>query len=145
MRTLTSTGRVPRPAGLADDELRHDLLATWDPHTPDAVAGWLCRPAVLRRVADRMAALIPGDVDRLLGTGPGAAPLAAAVGLATGLPYAALTAEGLLGELHAGETVTVVAADDRPAPAGVDPAAVRVVVLGTPAQGVRPVLERGAA
>jgi hypothetical protein len=139
MRTLTRDGLVPRSSGLADSELRHDLLAVRDPRDPDAVAGWLCRPAVLRRVADRMAALVAADTDRLVAAGPGAGPLAAAVGLASGLPFAVLTDGELFGERHAGESVTVLTCDDRDLP-GL-PAGDRVVVFGTPAAHLHPVLD----
>jgi orotate phosphoribosyltransferase len=73
------------------------------------------RPALLRSLAERLAALVPAGVDRLAGTELGAVALATAVSLETGLPFIIVrkvekeysTGNVIEGELLAGETVLV--------------------------------------
>ena len=47
-----------------------------------------CEPALLRRIADRMAQLVPSDAEVLAGLELGGIPLVTALGLATGMPMA---------------------------------------------------------
>jgi orotate phosphoribosyltransferase len=73
------------------------------------------RPALLRSLAERLAALVPAGVDRLAGTELGAVALATAVSLQTGLPFIIVrkvekeysTGNVIEGELLAGEAVLV--------------------------------------
>jgi len=74
------------------------------------------KPTVLRRLASLLADRLPADVDRIAGPELGAVPLATALSLETGVPFAIVrkarkkygTAAGLEGELHAGERVVLV-------------------------------------
>ena len=73
------------------------------------------RPAILRRVAEALAAMVPPDTDRLAGPELGAVPLATAVSLKLGLPCLFVrkqakgygTAASFEGEIYAGERVVV--------------------------------------
>ena len=73
------------------------------------------RPAILRRVAETLAAMVPPDTDRLAGPELGAVPLATAVSLELGLPCVFVrkqakgygTAASFEGEIYAGERVVV--------------------------------------
>ncbi|MFN8526092.1 MAG: orotate phosphoribosyltransferase [Chloroflexota bacterium] len=73
------------------------------------------RPAILKRVAQELASMVPAGVDRLAGPELGAIPLATAVGLVTGLPTVFVrkkakeygTAASFEGELYPGERVVV--------------------------------------
>ncbi|MEO8570139.1 MAG: orotate phosphoribosyltransferase [Chloroflexota bacterium] len=73
------------------------------------------RPALLRSLAERLADLVPADVDRLAGTELGAVALATAVSLQTGLPFVIVrkvekeysTAKLIEGELVPGEMILV--------------------------------------
>lgn len=116
MGSLLQDGRISRSADASAAELRHDLAATWDVEAaPDSVAAWLSRPAILRRVADALGALVGADVDRLVADGPGAASLATATSLVTGLPFAVFGPSGkTFGFLHDGETIALLSVDGRP-------------------------------
>lgn len=74
------------------------------------------RPALLRRVAARLAGLIPPETQRLAGVELGAVPLVTAVALHTGLPFVIVrkgakeygTANLIEGEPLNGDAVTLV-------------------------------------
>jgi orotate phosphoribosyltransferase len=74
------------------------------------------RPALLRRVAERLAQLIPAGTERLAGVELGAVPLVTAVSLATGIPFVIVrkgakeygTANLIEGEPLDGAAVTLV-------------------------------------
>lgn len=74
------------------------------------------QPAVLRRVAERLAERIPPGYERLAGPELGAVPLATAVSLASGLPFVIVrkaakgygTSRLIEGEFHSGERVLLV-------------------------------------
>jgi orotate phosphoribosyltransferase len=74
------------------------------------------KPTVLRRIAALLAECVPPNVDRLAGPELGAVALAAAVSLATGLPFVIVrkTSEGypgsklVEGEVHPGERVLII-------------------------------------
>lgn len=72
------------------------------------------KPTILRRVADMLASQVPPDVERLAATEGGGVALAAAVSLATGLPFVIIRrsaeagAPAVRGELHPGERVVLV-------------------------------------
>src|SRR3954469_9867660 len=73
------------------------------------------RPAILRRIAEALAAMVPPDTDRLAGAELGAVPLATAVSLELGLPCLFVrksaraygTAASFEGEIYPGERVVV--------------------------------------
>jgi hypothetical protein len=108
-------------------ELAEDLAASWPQlERPESAEEWLTRPAVLRRVAARVAESIPPEVNRIVGTGPGATTLATAASLVTGLPFAVVqspatgapaTADAGFGCLHQGENVALVSVSPLPADA----------------------------
>ncbi len=103
--------RALRPHSVAAlSELATDLTSCWSPGAVDEVAGWMSRPAVLRRVAAALAERVPPETDRLIASGPGALVLGAAVSLGTGLPFAALGEGARWGDVHAGEQLFAVAA-----------------------------------
>lgn len=72
---------------------------------------FLTKPTVLRRLGSLLALRIPRAVDRVVGSEPGSLPLAVAVSLSTGLPFAsARTGDEsvtLAGEIHKGEKVVL--------------------------------------
>jgi hypothetical protein len=108
-------------------ELAEDLAASWpELDRPECAEEWLTRPAVLRRVATRVAESIPPEANRIVGTGPGATALATAASLVTGLPFAVVqspatvapaTADAGFGALHQGEDVALVSVSPMPADA----------------------------
>src|SRR4051812_19900135 len=73
------------------------------------------RPAILRRVAEALAAMVPPGTDRLAGPELGAVPLAAAVSLRLDLPCLFVrkqtkeygTGNAFEGEIHPGERIVV--------------------------------------
>jgi orotate phosphoribosyltransferase len=73
------------------------------------------RPALLKRVAEALAAMVPSETDRLAGPELGAVPLATAVSLELGLPSVFVrkqakgygTDSGFEGEIFPGERITV--------------------------------------
>jgi orotate phosphoribosyltransferase len=73
------------------------------------------RPAILRRIAEALAAMVPPETDRLAGPELGAVPLATAVSLELGLPcvFVRKSAKGygtgasFEGEIYPGERVVV--------------------------------------
>ena len=74
------------------------------------------RPAILRRIAEALAAMVPPDTDRLAGPELGAVPLATAVSLELGLPCLFVrksakpygTGASFEGEIYPGERVVVI-------------------------------------
>ena len=74
------------------------------------------RPALLRRVGEALAAMVPPNVERIAGPELGAVPLATAISLRTGIPSVFVrktakgygTDRGFEGEIFAGERVLVV-------------------------------------
>jgi orotate phosphoribosyltransferase len=74
------------------------------------------RPAILRRIAEALAAMVPPEADRLAGPELGAVPLATAISLEFGLPAVFVrksakaygTAESFEGEIYPGERVVVI-------------------------------------
>lgn len=77
---------------------------------PPSLADVVTRPSVLRRLARRLALHVPAGTDRLLVHSMEELPVGAAVGLATGLPYAAvLPGGGTYGEAHPSEVVALLA------------------------------------
>lgn len=101
-----------RPRNITLSELASDLEATWnrDPGTDPnvAVASWITKPSILRRVASALAEWIPGEVDRIITAGPGAIALGSALSLETGLAYCASTSDGIFGETFLGEKAVFV-------------------------------------
>lgn len=73
------------------------------------------RPAILKRVAEALAAMVPAETDRLAGPELGAVPLATAVSLQLGLPSLFVrktakeygTSASFEGEIYPGEKVVV--------------------------------------
>ena len=73
------------------------------------------RPAILRRIAEALAAMVPPETDRLAGPELGAVPLATAVSLELGLPCVFVrksakgygTSASFEGEIYPGERVVV--------------------------------------
>lgn len=94
-------------------ELRADIAAVAGPAGGDEAAyAMQTHPAILRRVAALLAEELPAALDRVVAAEPVATPLATAVALHTGLPFALadLGETGAVtwhGELRAGETVAV--------------------------------------
>lgn len=72
---------------------------------------FLTKPTVLRRLGSLLALRIPRAVDRVVGSEPGSLPLAVAVSLATGLPFASARigeeSVTLAGEVHQDEKVVL--------------------------------------
>ena len=72
---------------------------------------FLTKPTLLRRLGSLLALSIPRDVDRIVGSEPGSIPLAVAVSLSTGLPYASVRlGDGeatLAGEIHQNEKLVL--------------------------------------
>lgn len=74
------------------------------------------KPTILRRTASLLAERVPAGADRLAGPELGAVPLAAAVSLATGLPFVIIrkaskdhaTSKLVEGEVHPGERVLLI-------------------------------------
>lgn len=118
MSHLDVDGLIRRREDEESSELAADLVATWEPSSPEAsAAAWLSRPSILRRIADAMSQRLRGDVDRLVAIGPGSVALAAAVSLSAGIPFQAETPDGRYGELLPGEAVCLLSVtDDGPDP-----------------------------
>ncbi|MFC8247371.1 hypothetical protein [Streptomyces chartreusis] len=93
-------------------ELHADILAaaTASGQTDIDPYAYLTQPTILRRLAADLAGALPAGCDRLITQAPAGLPLAAAVSLHTGLPFAALDMETahLHGEVHQGESVAVI-------------------------------------
>lgn len=112
LRELSRTGDV------LERELADDLTASWPRvDLPETAGEWITRPAVLRRVAGRLAELVPAEVHRIVGMGPGAIALATATSLITGLPFAIAEAaepagaertDAGFGSFHEGEEIALV-------------------------------------
>jgi orotate phosphoribosyltransferase len=74
------------------------------------------RPSLLRRLAAALAELVPHDADRIAAPELGAVPIATALSLETGLPFAIIRKPvkpagepgSIEGELHTGERVVLV-------------------------------------
>jgi orotate phosphoribosyltransferase len=97
-------------------QLRADIAAvtTTGGHLGESCAyGMQTHPAILRRVAALLSEALPATVDRIVATAPIGVPLATAMALHTGLPFAfaTVTDTGRLawtGAIRAGESVAVV-------------------------------------
>lgn len=111
-------------------ELHADILAAASGRTGLDAYAYLTQPTILRRLAADLAAALPAGCDRLITQAPAGLPLAAAVSLHTGLPFAALDTDTahLHGEVHQGESVAVLHPDT--------PAA-RTVAAAATARGAR--------
>ncbi|MFI6481424.1 hypothetical protein ACIBH1_26075 [Nonomuraea sp. NPDC050663] len=72
------------------------------------LSAMLTRPSILRRMASSLAAHVPPGTDRLV-CSPGSLPLAAALALETGVPFAVL-GDTPMGDLFPGERAVLVAA-----------------------------------
>ncbi|TAM70069.1 MAG: hypothetical protein EPN48_06705 [Microbacteriaceae bacterium] len=127
MSSLGLDGTIHRSRDEELRELASDLAATWSPRSlPATVSSWMSRPSILRRVAEAVAERIDGTIDRLIVVGPGAQALASAISLATGIPFHTESAHETLGDIHAGERVSIISAvscDYTGTPTG-DPASV---------------------
>lgn len=96
--------------------LRGDFILTSGEHSDYYFDKYLfeTKPTILRRLAEMLAERVPTDVDRLAGTEVGGVALAAAVSLATGLPFVIVrrdvesSAGPVKGELHRGERVLLI-------------------------------------
>jgi hypothetical protein len=107
---------VHRSDEIETDELRRDLSAVGiDDAGAVDVDAVLTRPTLLRRIAALVAAQVPATADRLVAA-TADAPLAAAVGLHTGLSFALLDPQPATwhGELYPAEHVIVIAVLDVP-------------------------------
>jgi hypothetical protein len=113
-------------AELDPEELAADLVATGGHADPTA---WLSRPSVARRVALRVAQIVPATTDRLIVVGAAADALGASVGLVTGISWAVVGDAVTAGVVHPGERVAVIAA--RAAELG-DAAAALAALRATP-------------
>lgn len=107
------------------------------------------KPAILRRLAASLAAMVPAGIDRLAGPELGAVALAAAVSLETGIPFVIVrkaskeyaTSKVVEGELNAGERVLIV--EDVITSAGEAlKAAAKLEGLGAEIAGILAVLDR---
>lgn len=116
-------------------ELRADILAaaTTSGRTDLDPYAYLTQPTVLRRLAADLAAALPTGCDRLITQVSAGLPLAAAVSLHTGLPFAAFDTDTahLHGEVHQGESVAVIH------PGAPDTPAARTVAADATARGAR--------
>lgn len=74
----------------------------------ESLAVALTKPTVLRRLAALMAHDVPASAERLVGVAGDSAPLLVAVALQTGLPFASVRGDVVVGDLHQGEAVGVV-------------------------------------
>ncbi|GAA4057364.1 hypothetical protein [Nonomuraea soli] len=72
------------------------------------LSAMLTRPSILRRMASLLAAHVPPGTDRLV-CSPGSLPLAAALALETGVPFAVL-GDVPMGDLFPGEKAVLVVA-----------------------------------
>jgi orotate phosphoribosyltransferase len=108
------------------------------------------RPALLRRVAAAMAALIAPGTDRLAGVELGAVPLVTAVSLETGIPFVIVrkgakdygTSNLIEGEPVAGATVTIVEDVMTTGGAALESAA-KVIAAGATVRRIAVALDRG--
>jgi orotate phosphoribosyltransferase len=74
---------------------------------------FVTKPAILRRLASFLGELVPPNIDRLAGPGPGGVALAGAVALEIGIPFvitndAPSSNVSITGELHAGDRVVLI-------------------------------------
>lgn len=107
------------------------------------------KPTVLRRIASLLAERVPAGVDRLAGPELGAVALAAAVSLATGLPFVIIrktskdyaTSKLVEGEVHPGERVLIIE-DVISTAAQAIRAARQVTQLGADVTGILSVIDR---
>ncbi len=97
---------VARTASVRLAELQADLLADGRSTAADGSPSWMHRPSTVRWIAGELARAVPDRVERIIATGPGDAVLGAALGLATGVPFASAS-----DSLTPGERVAVVAID----------------------------------
>jgi hypothetical protein len=111
---VTLSGTFPPAVTRSDDEEREDLIrdleALREPGQEHPSASAACtKPAILRRLAGRAARQVGADTDRLVAAVQDG-PLAAAVSLHTGVPFALVDgSEVVAGDLHRGERVVFVA------------------------------------
>jgi orotate phosphoribosyltransferase len=111
----TTPQLVQRPRESWTDELRRDLIAVGlDGHGTIDVDAVQTRPALLRQIAALAAAHVPATIARLVAA-TADAPLATALALHTGLPFALLDDTVTRhGELYPSEQVVAVATLDVP-------------------------------
>lgn len=107
------------------------------------------KPTILRRLSEMLAERVPTGVDRLAGTEVGGVALAAAVSLATGLPFVIIrrgdrsAANPVKGELHGGERVLLIQ-DVVDSGSQAISAAHKITGLGASLAGVVAVIDRQA-
>lgn len=130
--------------------LRGDFVLTSGEHSDYYFDKYLfeTKPTILRRLADMLAEKVPAGVDRLAGTEVGGVALAAAVSLATGLPFVIVRRDErstgpVKGELHAGERVLLIQ-DVVDSGSQAITAASKIKGLGAAVAGVVSVIDRKA-
>jgi len=106
------------------------------------------KPTILRRLAEMLAEMVPAGADRLAGTEVGGVALAAAVSLATGLPFVIVRRDErstgpIKGELHGGERVLLIQ-DVVDSGSQAITAAQKIAGLGASIAGVVSVIDRQA-
>ncbi len=131
--------------------LRGDFVLTSGEHSDYYFDKYLfeTRPTILRRLSEMLAERVPAGVDRLAGTEVGGVALAAAVSLATGLPFVIVRRDGrsgagpVKGELHPGERVLLIQ-DVVDSGSQAITAAQKIAGLGASIAGVVSVIDRQA-
>jgi hypothetical protein len=99
---------------IATEQARSELLAdlrstSWADDPGRSALAWTHRPAILRRVALALAALVPPDTDRILVIGPAASSLGTAVSLISGIPFRTVDSTEPGGETNGHERIVLVA------------------------------------
>jgi len=131
--------------------LRGDFVLTSGEHRDYYFDKYLfeTKPTILRRLAEMLAEKVPAGVDRLAGTEVGGVALAAAVSLATGLPFVIVRREQrssggpVKGELQGGERVLLIQ-DVVDSGSQAITAAHKITGLGASVAGVVSVIDRQA-
>jgi len=131
--------------------LRGDFVLTSGEHSDYYFDKYLfeTRPTILRRLSEMLAERVPPGVDRLAGTEVGGVALAAAVSLATGLPFVIVRRQErsggapVRGELHASERVLLIQ-DVVDSGSQAIFAAHQITGLGASVAGVAAVIDRQA-
>ena len=131
---------------------RGDFLLASGEHTNFYFDKYLfeTKPTILRRLADTLAEHVTPHVDRLAGVEGGGVSLAAAVSLATGLPFVIIRRthgadphQPVRGELHGGERVVLIQ-DVVDSGSQAMAAATTLTDLGAQVSGVLAVIDREA-
>jgi len=107
--TNSSPPTVQRSESERHGDLAADILALVT-HGVSNASTLQSRPAILRRLAAFVAGSLPAGIDRLVALAVTEAPLATAVSLHSGVPFALLDREGVavLGDCYPSERVVLV-------------------------------------